>query len=222
MCLGFPLNILCLLPHLIQHFDNPTQFCKETADRIAKVCKMILAEYPGVHFYYQHQFCIFQLPYVEFIRDYIRHTEITKISYFETVTQSSFIQLGFILAHGFLSATEKTYLDFFSVNFRGKECIYLLSVISVTFSYLSGFAACNAKCKLNQFLSILPNLFVIRKKSLCFRLAGRKKRFSFYPLYTVANLGIFSLLNELQCLLQQFKMHTSNVQPGWGSAGLTA
>ncbi|XP_053314411.1 protein furry homolog-like [Spea bombifrons] len=35
---GLPLNILCLLPHLIQHFDNPTQFCKETADRIAKVC----------------------------------------------------------------------------------------------------------------------------------------------------------------------------------------
>ncbi|GCC24685.1 hypothetical protein chiPu_0003087 [Chiloscyllium punctatum] len=35
---GFPLNILCLLPHLVQHFDNPTQFCKETADRIAKVC----------------------------------------------------------------------------------------------------------------------------------------------------------------------------------------
>ncbi|XP_041444759.1 protein furry homolog-like isoform X7 [Xenopus laevis] len=35
---GFPLNILCLLPHLIQHFDNPTQFCRETADRIAKVC----------------------------------------------------------------------------------------------------------------------------------------------------------------------------------------
>ncbi|XP_048455644.1 protein furry homolog-like [Rhincodon typus] len=34
----FPLNILCLLPHLVQHFDNPTQFCKETADRIAKVC----------------------------------------------------------------------------------------------------------------------------------------------------------------------------------------
>eukprot|EP00069_Balaena_mysticetus_P017617 bmy_10809T0 len=33
---GFPLNILCLLPHLIQHFDSPTQFCKETASRIAK------------------------------------------------------------------------------------------------------------------------------------------------------------------------------------------
>lgn len=95
-------------------------------------------------------------------------------------------------------------------------------MISVNFSYLSGFAACNAKCKLNQFLSILPNLYVIRKKSLPFRLAGRKKRFSFYSLYTVANLRIFSLLNELQCPLQQFKMHTSNVQPGWGSAGLTA
>ncbi|XP_051954047.1 protein furry homolog-like isoform X7 [Xyrauchen texanus] len=35
---GFPLNILCLLPHLVQHFDNPTAFCKETAYRIAKVC----------------------------------------------------------------------------------------------------------------------------------------------------------------------------------------
>ncbi|EPY80133.1 hypothetical protein CB1_000854010, partial [Camelus ferus] len=34
---GFPLNILCLLPHLIQHFDSPTQFCKETASRIAKL-----------------------------------------------------------------------------------------------------------------------------------------------------------------------------------------
>lgn len=44
MCLGFPLNILCLLPHLIQHFDNPTQFCKETADRIAKVCNTMLGE----------------------------------------------------------------------------------------------------------------------------------------------------------------------------------
>lgn len=40
LCLpaGFPLNILCLLPHLIQHFDSPTPFCKETADKIAKVC----------------------------------------------------------------------------------------------------------------------------------------------------------------------------------------
>ncbi|XP_057696254.1 protein furry homolog-like isoform X2 [Corythoichthys intestinalis] len=35
---GFPLNILCLLPHLIQHFDSPTGFCKETADKIAKLC----------------------------------------------------------------------------------------------------------------------------------------------------------------------------------------
>ncbi|XP_075943441.1 protein furry homolog-like isoform X9 [Anarhichas minor] len=35
---GFPLNILCLLPHLIQHFDSPTPFCKETADKIAKLC----------------------------------------------------------------------------------------------------------------------------------------------------------------------------------------
>uniref|UniRef100_A0A3Q3JHT0 Furry homolog, like n=1 Tax=Monopterus albus TaxID=43700 RepID=A0A3Q3JHT0_MONAL len=35
---GFPLNVLCLLPHLIHHFDSPTPFCKETADKIAKVC----------------------------------------------------------------------------------------------------------------------------------------------------------------------------------------
>lgn len=38
MFAGFPLNILCLLPHLILHFDSPTSFCKETADKIAKVC----------------------------------------------------------------------------------------------------------------------------------------------------------------------------------------
>ncbi|XP_057676660.1 protein furry homolog isoform X3 [Corythoichthys intestinalis] len=36
--LGFPLNVLCLLPHLVQHFGHPTQFCKESAERIAQVC----------------------------------------------------------------------------------------------------------------------------------------------------------------------------------------
>uniref|UniRef100_A0A8B9GBI4 FRY microtubule binding protein n=1 Tax=Amazona collaria TaxID=241587 RepID=A0A8B9GBI4_9PSIT len=36
--IGFPLNVLCLLPHLIQHFDNPNQFCKDIAERIAQVC----------------------------------------------------------------------------------------------------------------------------------------------------------------------------------------
>ncbi|XP_018610807.1 protein furry homolog isoform X3 [Scleropages formosus] len=36
--IGFPLNVLCLLPHLVQHFDSPTQFCRESAERIAQVC----------------------------------------------------------------------------------------------------------------------------------------------------------------------------------------
>ncbi|XP_029767819.1 protein furry homolog [Terrapene carolina triunguis] len=36
--IGFPLNVLCLLPHLIQHFDSPNQFCKDIAERIAQVC----------------------------------------------------------------------------------------------------------------------------------------------------------------------------------------
>ncbi|KAL0994847.1 hypothetical protein UPYG_G00128010 [Umbra pygmaea] len=36
--IGFPLNVLCLLPHLVQNFGRPTQFCKESAERIAQVC----------------------------------------------------------------------------------------------------------------------------------------------------------------------------------------
>ncbi|XP_058886454.1 protein furry homolog isoform X3 [Acipenser ruthenus] len=36
--IGFPLNVSCLLPHLIQHFDSPTPFCKDIAERIAQVC----------------------------------------------------------------------------------------------------------------------------------------------------------------------------------------
>uniref|UniRef100_A0A8C4NEA5 Furry homolog b (Drosophila) n=1 Tax=Eptatretus burgeri TaxID=7764 RepID=A0A8C4NEA5_EPTBU len=35
---GFPLNMLCLLPHLIQNFDSPNKFCQEVATKIAKVC----------------------------------------------------------------------------------------------------------------------------------------------------------------------------------------
>ncbi|XP_041797379.1 protein furry homolog isoform X2 [Chelmon rostratus] len=36
--IGFPLNVLCLLSHLVQHFDGPTQFCRDVAERIAQVC----------------------------------------------------------------------------------------------------------------------------------------------------------------------------------------
>lgn len=43
--LGFPLNVLCLLPHLIQHFDSPNQFCKDVAERIAQVSKLFTVLY---------------------------------------------------------------------------------------------------------------------------------------------------------------------------------
>ncbi|XP_075892588.1 protein furry homolog isoform X2 [Nelusetta ayraudi] len=36
--IGFPLNVLCLLPHLVQNFDGPTLFCQDAAERIAQVC----------------------------------------------------------------------------------------------------------------------------------------------------------------------------------------
>ncbi|KAI9547921.1 hypothetical protein NQZ68_012938 [Dissostichus eleginoides] len=36
--IGFPLNVLCLLPHLVQNFDGPTQFCQDVAQKIAQVC----------------------------------------------------------------------------------------------------------------------------------------------------------------------------------------
>uniref|UniRef100_A0A3B5AB99 Protein furry homolog n=1 Tax=Stegastes partitus TaxID=144197 RepID=A0A3B5AB99_9TELE len=36
--IGFPLNVLCLLPHLVQNFDGPSQFCQDVAERIAQVC----------------------------------------------------------------------------------------------------------------------------------------------------------------------------------------
>uniref|UniRef100_A0AAY4DVH2 Protein furry homolog n=1 Tax=Denticeps clupeoides TaxID=299321 RepID=A0AAY4DVH2_9TELE len=36
--IGFPLNVLCLLPHLVQNFDSPSQFCKDVAEKIAQMC----------------------------------------------------------------------------------------------------------------------------------------------------------------------------------------
>ncbi|XP_061916437.1 protein furry homolog isoform X4 [Entelurus aequoreus] len=36
--IGFPLNVLCLLPHLVQNFDGPNNFCQDVAERIAQVC----------------------------------------------------------------------------------------------------------------------------------------------------------------------------------------
>ncbi|KAK5868877.1 hypothetical protein PBY51_009853 [Eleginops maclovinus] len=36
--IGFPLNVLCLLPHLVQNFDGPTKFCQDVAQKIAQVC----------------------------------------------------------------------------------------------------------------------------------------------------------------------------------------
>uniref|UniRef100_A0A3Q2PC68 FRY microtubule binding protein n=1 Tax=Fundulus heteroclitus TaxID=8078 RepID=A0A3Q2PC68_FUNHE len=36
--IGFPLNVLCLLPHLVQNFDAPSPFCQDAAEKIAQVC----------------------------------------------------------------------------------------------------------------------------------------------------------------------------------------
>ncbi|KAM6961396.1 protein furry homolog [Aplochiton taeniatus] len=36
--IGFPLNVLCLIPFLVQNFEGPTQFCKDIAERISQVC----------------------------------------------------------------------------------------------------------------------------------------------------------------------------------------
>ncbi|XP_056296517.1 protein furry homolog isoform X3 [Pseudoliparis swirei] len=36
--IGFALNVLCLLPHLVQNFDGPTKFCQDVAEKIAQVC----------------------------------------------------------------------------------------------------------------------------------------------------------------------------------------
>ncbi|XP_054884165.1 protein furry homolog isoform X5 [Poeciliopsis prolifica] len=36
--IGFPLNVLCLLPHLVQNFDAPSPFCQDVAEKIAQVC----------------------------------------------------------------------------------------------------------------------------------------------------------------------------------------
>ncbi|KAM8854468.1 protein furry homolog isoform 2-T2 [Synchiropus picturatus] len=36
--IGFPLNVLCLLPHLVQNFDSPSPFCQDVAERISQVC----------------------------------------------------------------------------------------------------------------------------------------------------------------------------------------
>lgn len=45
---GFPLNVLCLLPNLVQNFDGPTQFCRDVAERIAQVC---LCSWVNPHFH---------------------------------------------------------------------------------------------------------------------------------------------------------------------------
>ncbi|XP_038150293.1 protein furry homolog isoform X4 [Cyprinodon tularosa] len=36
--IGFPLNVLCLLPHLVQNFDAPSPFCQDVAEKIAQLC----------------------------------------------------------------------------------------------------------------------------------------------------------------------------------------
>eukprot|EP00058_Branchiostoma_floridae_P025945 XP_002611435.1 hypothetical protein BRAFLDRAFT_63933 [Branchiostoma floridae] len=35
---GFPLNVLALMPYLINHYDSPDKFCTECAENIAEVC----------------------------------------------------------------------------------------------------------------------------------------------------------------------------------------
>lgn len=62
LCAGFPLNVLCLLPHLVQHFGHPTQFCKESAERIAQVLSNSSFE-PSL-LYIRFSFIVFESKYV--------------------------------------------------------------------------------------------------------------------------------------------------------------
>lgn len=34
---GFPVNVMCLLPYMVQHYEEPTPICTEAADNIAQV-----------------------------------------------------------------------------------------------------------------------------------------------------------------------------------------
>ncbi|XP_014783664.1 protein furry, partial [Octopus bimaculoides] len=36
--LGFPINVIALLPYLIHHYENPSSECREAADRISQMC----------------------------------------------------------------------------------------------------------------------------------------------------------------------------------------
>lgn len=37
LCAGFPVNVMCLLPFMVQHYEEPTAICREAADNIAEV-----------------------------------------------------------------------------------------------------------------------------------------------------------------------------------------
>ena len=37
MYVGFPVNVMCLLPYMVQNYEEPTDTCLEAADNIAQV-----------------------------------------------------------------------------------------------------------------------------------------------------------------------------------------
>lgn len=40
-CSGFPMNVLALLPKLVEHYEEPNKVCTEAADHIAQVRNVI-------------------------------------------------------------------------------------------------------------------------------------------------------------------------------------
>ena len=36
-CEGFPMNVIALLPYLVEHYEDPSKQCAEAADSIANV-----------------------------------------------------------------------------------------------------------------------------------------------------------------------------------------
>ncbi|XP_029647107.1 protein furry isoform X5 [Octopus sinensis] len=37
-CLGFPLNVISLLPYLVHHYEDPSKKCRQAAENISKMC----------------------------------------------------------------------------------------------------------------------------------------------------------------------------------------
>ncbi|KAK3100413.1 hypothetical protein FSP39_019611 [Pinctada imbricata] len=146
--LGFPINVIALLPYFVQNYESPTQKCKDAADHIVQMCSQkserlnnlatVMSLYSHGTFgrdSFQWTKCV-----VKYLLDVYVTASFSMISFLVEVSEIVMLPVKLVLCPSVRSDFLSVGLSIGGDSFQGTKCVikYLLDVyVSASFSMIT-------------------------------------------------------------------------------------